>query len=356
MLLFFCYFMKYFCELNNQMKRPSIKDIAKLAGVSVATVSYVLNRKEGQRIGEETRKKIFEIAETINYTPNKIAKSLKTNKTKLLGLIVADISNEFYSHIARNLEDEALRLGYTLIIGSSDENAEKFTKLTELFSEQQVDGMIVAPVSGSEKTLDDLIKIKYPVVTIDRYLKGVAIPGITIDNQEIAEHTTKLLISKDFDKIIYIGYKTELTHLLDRQYGFEKAVRSSEKPVEIHYLLVGLENIAREVHVLLEKLLGKAPENTALYFSSNKLAVAGLSYLVKNNIKVPEQVSIVAFDETDAYDLFPTEITYIQQPIEEMASEAIKLLDGQISNYITTEKRITLSAKLISKASLKSSV
>lgn len=335
------------------MKRPSIKDIATLAGVSVATVSYVLNRKEGQRISEETRKKIFEIVETINYTPNKIAKSLKTNKTKLLGLIVADISNEFYSHMARNLEDKALKLGYTLIIGSSDENAEKFKKLIELFSQQQVDGMIVAPVSGSEKILESLINIKYPIVTIDRYLKEVAIPGITIDNQEIAERTTNLLINKDFNKIIYVGYKTELPHLLDRQHGFEKAVKSSEKPVEVYYLLVGLENIAQEVQLQLGKILGKAPQNTALYFSSNKLAVAGLSYLVKNNIKVPEQVSVVAFDETDAYDLFPTEITYIQQPIKEMAEEAINLLDGQISNYVATGKRITLSAKLISKASLK---
>lgn len=334
------------------MKRPSIKDIATLAGVSVATVSYVLNRKEGQRISEETRKKIFEVAETINYTPNKIAKSLKTNKTKLLGLIVADISNEFYSHMARSLEDKALKLGYTLIIGSSDENAEKFKKLIELFSQQQVDGMIVAPVSGSEKTLENLINIKYPIVTIDRYLKGVTIPGITIDNQEIAESTTNLLISKNFNKIIYIGYETELPHLLDRQHGFEKAIKSSEKPVDVQYLLVGLENIAEEVHLQLGKLLGKTPENKALYFSSNKLAVAGLSYLVKNNIKVPGQVSVVAFDETDAYELFPTEITYIQQPIKEMAEEAIKLLDGQINNYAETGKRITLSAKLVSKASL----
>ncbi|WES99308.1 LacI family DNA-binding transcriptional regulator [Chryseobacterium arthrosphaerae] len=335
------------------MKRSSIKDIAKLAGVSVATVSYVLNKKEGQRISEETREKIFKIAETINYTPNKIAKSLKTNKTKLLGLIVADISNDFYSHIARNLEDKALKLGYTLIIGSSDENAEKFKKLTELFSQQQVDGMIVAPVSGSEDTLENLINIKYPIVTIDRYLKGVAIPGITINNQEIAESTAGLLLNKDFDKIIYIGYETELPHLLDRQHGFEKAVRSSGKTVEMQYLLVGLENIAREVHSQLESMLGNAPENTALYFSSNKLAVAGLSYIVKNNISVPEQVSVVAFDETDAYNLFPTEITYIQQPIEEMAEEAINLLDAQINNYTATGKMVTLSAKLVSRASLK---
>ncbi|AZA76908.1 LacI family transcriptional regulator [Chryseobacterium sp. G0186] len=335
------------------MKRSSIKDIAKLAGVSVATVSYVLNRKEGQRISKETQEKIFEIAETINYTPNKIAKSLKSSKTKLLGLIVADISNDFYSNMARNLEDKALKLGYTLIIGSSDENAEKFKKLTELFSQQQVDGMIVAPVAGSEETLENLIKVNYPIVTIDRYLKGIMIPGITINNQEIVENTTQSLLHKDFDKIIYVGYQTQLQHLLDRQYGFERALKSDGKIPEVQYILVGLENILHEIHQQLDKALGKTPKNTALYFSSNKLAVAGLSYLVKNNIKVPDQVSVLAFDETEAYNLFPTDITYIQQPIEEMAEAAIKLLDEQINSYVTTGKRVILSAKLISKSSLK---
>ena len=335
------------------MKRASIKDIAKIAGVSVATVSYVLNKKEGQRISEDTKKKIFEIAETINYTPNRIARSLQNNKSKLLGLIVADISNDFYSSIARHLEDKALKLGYTLIIGSSDENPEKFGKLVELFSQQQVDGMIVAPVAGAEITLQKLMEKKYPLVTIDRYLKGVNVPGIILNNREIAESTTDFLLQKDFDQMIYLGYDTKLPHLLDRQYGFETSIAESGKSVLVKNILVGLDNITEEVHTKLESILGKDPKNTALYFSSNKLAVAGLAYLVKNNIKVPEQVSVLAFDETDAYKLFPAEITYVKQPLEEMANEAINLLDMQIDQYSSTAKKITLSGELIIKNSTK---
>lgn len=335
------------------MKRASIKDIAKIAGVSVATVSYVLNKKEGQRISEDTKKKIFEIAETINYTPNRIARSLQNNKSKLLGLIVADISNDFYSSIARHLEDKALKLGYTLIIGSSDENPEKFGKLVELFSQQQVDGMIVAPVAGAEITLQKLMEKKYPLVTIDRYLKGVNVPGIILNNREIAENTTDFLLQKDFDQMIYLGYDTKLTHLLDRQYGFETSIAESGKSVLVKSILVGLNNITEEVHTKLEGILGRDPKNTALYFSSNKLAVAGLAYLVKNNIKVPEQVSVLAFDETDAYKLFPAEITYVKQPLEEMANEAINLLDMQINQYSSTAKKITLSGELIIKNSTK---
>lgn len=335
------------------MKKASIKDIARIAGVSVATVSYVLNKKEGQRISVETKKKIFEVAETINYTPNRMARSLKNNRTKLLGLIVADISNEFYSTIARNLEDNALKLGYTLIIGSSDENAEKFEKLIELFSQQQVDGMIVAPVAGSEDSLLKLINKNYPVVTIDRYLKGVNVPGIIVNNREIAESTTSILLEKDFDKIIYVGYDTKLQHLLDRQQGFDASISESHKNIAVERIKVGLDNITEEIHNQLANALGKNSKNTALYLSSNKLAVAGLSYLIKNNIKVPQDVSVLAFDETEAYKLFPTEITYVKQPLEQMTDEAIKLLDLQINEYSNTSKKITLSGDLIIKKSIK---
>lgn len=335
------------------MKRASIKDIARIAGVSVATVSYVLNKKEGQRISEDTKKKIFDIAETINYVPNRIARSLQNNRTKLLGLIVADISNDFYSSIARHLEDKALKLGYTLIIGSSDENAQKFSKLIELFSQQQVDGMIVAPVAGSEDILQKLLDKNYPLVTIDRYLKGVNIPGVLLNNREIAENTTSFLVEKDFEQIIYIGYDTKLPHLLDRQYGFETKIAESGKNIRTKNILVGLENITLEIQTKLEEALGKNPKNTALYFSSNKLAVAGLTYLVQNNINVPEQVSVLAFDETEAYKLFPAEITYIKQPLEEMADEAVKFLDSQINQYSSKTKKITLSGELIIKKSIK---
>lgn len=334
------------------MERASMKDIAKIAGISVATVSYVLNKKEGQRISEETKKKIFEVAEILNYTPNRIARSLQNNKSKLLGLIVADISNEFYSNIARHLEDKALKLGYTLIIGSSDENPEKFGKLVELFSQQQVDGMIVAPVAGSEATFQKLLAKNYPVVTIDRYLEEINVPGVILNNREIAESTTNYLIEKDFDQIIYLGYDTKLPHLLDRQYGFETAIAESDKSIVSKNILVGLENITVEIQTKLEEVLGKNPTKTALYFSSNKLAIGGLAYLVKNQIKVPQDVSVIAFDETDAYQLFPAEISYIKQPLEEMADEAVNLLDMQINDYSTTAKKIILAGSLITQNSV----
>ncbi|MFP3590591.1 LacI family DNA-binding transcriptional regulator [Chryseobacterium sp. SIMBA_038] len=332
------------------MKRASIKDIARIAGVSVATVSYVLNKKEGSRISEATKVKILEVAETINYTPNKIAKSLKMSKSKLIGLILADISNDFYSNIARNIEDEAMKFGYTLLIGSSDENPEKFRKLTELFSEQQVDGMILAPVVDSDEAVLKLLKEEYPIVTIDRYLKNVNIPGIMINNSEISESICEFLVEKNFEEIIYIGYDTKLPHLLDRQEGFDKRISTAD--IQYKKVLIGIDNITEDIYKGLDETLDLS-KKTALYFSSNKLGIAGLSYLNQKNIKVPQDVSVIAFDQTEAYSLFPTEISFVQQPLIEMAREAVKVLDAQIDNYSVDGRKITFPAKLINKKSVK---
>lgn len=331
------------------MKRASIKDIARIAGVSVATVSYVMNKKEGSRISEATKKRILEVAKEVKYTPNKIAKSLKMSKSKLIGLIVADISNDFYSNIARNIEDEAMKMGYTLLIGSSDETPEKFRKVMELFSEQQVDGMIVAPVLDSDETITKLINEEYPIVTIDRYLKNVVLPGVMINNFEISEQICDHLVNKDFDEIIYVGYDTELPHLLDRQAGFDKRISSSDIPAK--RLLIGIQNITEEVHAQLKENIDLS-KKTAIYFSSNKLGIAGLRYLIDNNIRVPEDLSVIAFDETEAYHLFPTEVSFVRQPISDMARESVKLIDSQITNYNPDGKRVTLDAKFIAKKSV----
>ncbi|SHM29040.1 LacI family DNA-binding transcriptional regulator [Chryseobacterium polytrichastri] len=331
------------------MKRASIKDIARIAGFSVATVSYVLNKKEGSRISDTTKEKILEIAESINYIPNKIAKSLKMSKSKLIGLILADISNDFYSNIARHIEDEAMKFGYTLLIGSCDENPEKFRKLTELFSEQQVDGMILAPVVDSDEAVLKLLKEEYPIVTFDRYLKNINIPGIMINNAEISESICEFLVEKNFEEIIYVGYDTKLPHLLDRQEGFDKRISTAD--IQYKKLLIGIHNITEEIYNGLEENLNLS-KKTALYFSSNKLGIAGLSYLNQKNIKVPQEVSVIAFDETEAYSLFPTEISYVQQPLMDMAKEAVKVLDAQIHNYTLDGRRISFPAKLINKKSV----
>jgi len=190
---------------------------------------------------------------------------------------------------------------------------------------------------------------EYPIVTIDRYLKNIDIPGVMINNFEISEQICEHLLSKSFDELIYVGYDTKLPHLLDRQDGFDKCAEKSG--IIIKRILTGIHHITEEVHQQLRDNLDLS-KKTAIYFSSNKLGIAGLRYLIDNNIKVPENVSLVAFDETEAYYLFPTEVSFVRQPLEEMARESVKLLDSQISCYTQHGKRATFQAEFVERHSV----
>src|SRR5688500_6615893 len=154
-------------------KKTSLKDIASAVGVSTALVSYVLNNKKEGRIRKEVAEKIRTMAVELSYRPNQIAKSLKTNKTNTIGLIVADISKPFSSGLARIIEDEADTQGYTVIFGSSDEKAERCEKLIETLVNRQVDGLIIAPPADTAGQIIQLKKQQVPFVLVDRYFPEI---------------------------------------------------------------------------------------------------------------------------------------------------------------------------------------
>ena len=137
------------------LKKVSLKDIAEAAGVSTALVSFVLNgKKKEYRVGEETAKRILKIAQEMNYQPNIAAKSLRSGRTKTIGVVVSDISNPFFSQLARILEDEATKRGYTVLFGSSDEDTEKMDRVVSNLIIKGVDGLIIVPCENSENPLD----------------------------------------------------------------------------------------------------------------------------------------------------------------------------------------------------------
>ena len=163
--------------------KTSLKDIAKKVGVSASLVSYVLNNKDKEnRVADETAKKIRKAAKELNYFPNLNARSLKTNISHTIGLIVADISNPFFSSLARTIEDEAYTHNYTVIFGSSDENQDKFIKVLDFLSTRQVDGFIVASPEESRETVLGMRASNIPLVLIDRYFHVIDVNTVTVDN------------------------------------------------------------------------------------------------------------------------------------------------------------------------------
>ena len=334
-------------------KRISLKDIAREAGVSTALVSYVMNGKEKQaRVGPEMARKIRRIAKKLNYRPNLIAQSLKSGKSSTIGLIVADISNSFFSNIARIVEDEAKKYGYTVIMGSSDESAQKSQDLIEVFLRRQVDGLIIAPAEGTEAQLKLLGKKNIPYVLIDRYFPALKSNSVTIDNFNAAYTAITHLVESGYRRIATLTYANSLYHTQERKRGYlqalaDKGIRKNDKWVlEARY-----NELATDVPRLLKRVLNPSPEIDAVFFATNTLAVEGLRVINDLKIKIPGNIGIVSFDENDAFDFFYSPLTYVKQSLTDMGQESVRALIKSMEKQPAGPERRIVKHELIIRTS-----
>lgn len=328
----------------------SLKDIASKVGVSAATVSYVLNGLEKEkRVSAEMVKKVQQVAKELNYKPNQIASSLRKGTTNSIGLIVADISNPFFGQLARIIEDEAALFNYTVIFGSSDGDSSKSETLINTFCSRKVDGLLIVPSEDSFEQIDSLIKEGIPTVLIDRYIPGLNINHVVLDNYKATYSAVEHFISNGYKKISMIAYNSSLTHMKERVRGYCEAMQDNGLAEEITVREVHYDNVKNEMEIIMTELLNGKKSN-ALLFASNNLTISGLYLIKKFKIIVPYDLAVIGFDGHEVYDFFQPQLTYIQQPLEKMGRESIKLLLNQIQG----SKRIVhveLKHKLIIRAS-----
>ncbi|MGN7720430.1 LacI family DNA-binding transcriptional regulator [Chitinophaga sp. 22620] len=327
-------------------KKTSLKDIAQEAGVSTALVSYVLtNKEEKARVGQEMAKKIRKIAQKLNYQPNHIARSLKSGRSYTIGLIVADISNPFFGNIARTIEDEAKRNNYTVIFGSSDENLDKSGDLINVLLNRQVDGLILIPTEGSEQQIKQLRKQPVPFVLIDRYFPQIPVSQIGINNFQASYSAISHLVKTGHQRIGMIAYKTALYHINERKRGYTEALADNGQSSMMK--LARYSHIREETRQALDQLLrGRKPAD-AVFFATNSLAIEGLKYINELGIKVPEELAVVSFDESEAFDLYHSPITFIRQPILEMGNAAVRVLLEHIGNGEKKPENVCIDAELV---------
>ena len=298
-------------------KKTSLKDIAQQAGVSIALVSYVLNGKEKEsRVGQEIAIKIRQIAADLNYQPNYLAKSLRSGKTQTIGLIIADISNPFFANIARIVEDEAKRNGYTVIIGSSDENADKSRDLLEVLIKRQVDGFIIVSAEDSAEQVRHLREQQIPFVLLDRYFPDVPTDFVSTDHYRAAYDGASHLITNGYQRIGMIAYKSAMFHMRERIRGYQDALKDKGGAFQKSWLKkIRFTNLEQESKEAIDEVTKIANPVDALIFATYGLAVNGLIYLNERKLRVPDDVAIVSFGQAEAFDLYYCPITYLKQPI-----------------------------------------
>ena len=328
-------------------KKVCQKDIARKVGVSTALVSYVLNNLKEGRISKAVAQKIRDTAKELNYRTNQIAKSLKINKTLTIGLIVADISNPFFSSLARIIEDEANKNNYTVIFGSSDENAQKSWKLINALVGRQVDGFIIAPAENTESDLTYLKDHDIPFVLIDRYFRNLETNWVAIDNFKAAYTATQHMIEGGNKRPGMITFNTSLYSLNERKRGYLEALKDNNITFEKTWCKeIFYDDTKTSVEKAVADLLSLSEPVDSVLFASNILATYGLKYIHDKGIKVPGDLAIVTFDQMDSSDFFYAPLTYLKQPVKEMGEMATKILLENIEKEKEIEQ-INFEATLV---------
>ena len=321
-----------------EKKRVTIRDIAARAGVSISLVSFVMNNcvsadgKTKYRVSDEKREQILKAARELNYHPNPAARTLRSGRSRVIGAVLSDISNIFYGEMARRLEDIAYQRGYTVLIGSTDENPAKLDRIVRTFIDKCVDGFIIVPCEGSEQSIDHILRTRIPVVVLDRRDFPIEAPVVVIDNVSAMGKAVNLLFEQGARRIDMLSYTLRVSSIMEREEGYIRRMRAAgfdEEHIRIHR--VPFESIDDTVHSIMPDILAGNPDG--LVFATNSLTLSAIRDLTRRGLRIQEDIRIVGFDDSEVYSLFSPRISHIQQPLADICrvscNELFDLIDGR---------------------------
>ncbi|SMG34427.1 LacI family DNA-binding transcriptional regulator [Sphingobacterium psychroaquaticum] len=323
-------------------KRVLISDIAKALGISVTTVSFILNDKaKEKRISDALTKRVLEYVEKVGYKPNQLAKSLRTGQTKILGLLVEDIANPFFSNVAKYIERQAYSAGYHIIYCSMNNDENKAKELIQLFMDRQVDGFIITPSEGLEETISNIKQNNIPVVLFDRFIPTVDTSYVVSDNKKGAYEATRHLLEQANKRIGLISLYSNQTQMRDRLDGYMQAMDEFQTPSFIKKLQMETDDEESKAQIVE---FVQSNNLDAVLFATNYLAIAGLKALKGENVALPK---MVAFDEHTLFKLHDPSISVVSQDIEHLTLELIQTLIAEIEGKLKETRKIVIPCKLI---------
>lgn len=333
------------------MKKININDIAKITGFSTTTVSRVLNGKAEQyRIAKKTQKEIESAAKKMNYTPNLFATNLRTGKSNTISLIIPSLNNPFFASISSEINSEIRKYGYTTIISDSDENPEIEKMDLEQLRARNIEGLIIVPCSNQWKYIKDLYDQNMPIVCIDRYFENLDIPYVSTDNYYGAFHATQLLIKYGHNNIACIQGVQDATPNRLRVKGFTEAI--IEAGIK-NKCIVGNDFSIQNGYLETKLLLQQKKTPTAIFALSNTIAMGCIRALKEENKSIPDDISLITFDDHPYLDYLETPLSCVAQPISDISKIAVKFLFSIIDKRDVNVSQVLLKPVIKLKESVK---
>jgi LacI family transcriptional regulator len=301
----------------------TVADVAKKAGVSVSTAARVLSGRG--YAAEETRRVVLEAAKDLGYVPNQIARSLRTRQTRMLGLLIGDVENLFYSVIAKSVESVAKDAGYHVVLCNSNDDPEIERAYLKLLEGIRVDALIVTPTSKNRRDLTRLLEEGIVIVQMDRRVDGLAADAILVDNEAAAASAVSHLIEAGHSRIGIVAGELAVPTARQRLAGYERALKERAIPVRKELIKTGSFHREHAIEDVAD-LIRARPAPTAVFAANNILAEASLIALEQEGFHVPRDVSLVAFDDVLWMSMVEPTVTTVRQPIADMARSATELV------------------------------
>lgn len=324
----------------------TIKDIAKQANVSIATVSKVINNKD-EGFSLETKNRVIKIMHELDYHPNSIARGLVTKRTNVIGLILPDITNPFFPEVVRGVEDTANAHGYNLVLCNTDDDEKKEKKYFRILRDKYVDGVIYTNAAAlRDKNIKILVDDEIPFVLMDRYTENQIIPYIHTDNEMGMYEAVKYLIDKGHRKISYISGPVGDIVAENRIRGYKRAMIESGIKFNETLLRYGNYKVASGIRCM-ESLLSSGMDFTAVVCANDMMAVGALDVLKNKGISVPEEISITGYDDIFLSQMTTPKLTTISQPKYELGRISAEILFKLINGEEIDSREIKLEPHLV---------
>jgi LacI family transcriptional regulator len=325
---------------------PSLTDVAKKAGVSIATVSRVIN--ESDKVTDQTRNKVKGIMEELGYFPNRVARRLrqKGGRRHLLGLILPDIQNPFNAEMARGIEDVAYANQFAVLLCNSDEDLVKESFYIDVMRAESVDGVILPPIQESDAAVLKLIERGMPVVVVDRALKSTNVDTVEIDNFLGAYEAVEHLLKLGHKRVAIISGPTNISTSLERRRGYRQAHVDANLAVDPDLMLTG--NYKQDSgRSLTDQLLNLSSPPTALFVTNGLMAMGAIEIVHKRNLSIPNDLALIGFDDLPWAEALDPPLTVVRQPAYEVGKAAAEMLLNRLGNPDLPVARLRLRPKLI---------
>ena len=321
----------------------TIKDVARKANLSVATVSRVIRGKE--HISDKAKKKVLAAIEELNYQPNIIARNLREQKTKTILIIVPDIKNTFFPDVFRGIESVAMRRGYQVILQDMQNDVRIEEKYFNALSQRQVDG-IISLSAKSEKHIIEYVAREYKLVIAGQYLKNANIPTIAINNVEAAQKAVEHLIKLGHKRIAHIAGPLSQIIFQDRLKGYCSALENHNIPIDPQLVFKGDFSYSSG-EILASKIIELNNSVTAIFSANDEMAVGTIKALKAAGKRVPEDYAVVGFDNIQMSSIVEPALTTIENPKQEMGIKAMEMLIKLLDGEPIADTKITLGYDLI---------